>query len=309
MGRFIVTGAAGFIGSAVARKLLSQNNEVLTIDNLSTGFEESIPEGAEFIKGDCQDEKIIKSLKADKFDAIFHIAGQSSGEVSFDDPVYDLQTNTQSTLLLLDLAKKTGCNKFIYASSMSVYGEQPDKPVPEESVQNPQSFYAIGKLASEQYLRVYQKFGIDTVSLRLFNVYGPGQNMKNLRQGMVSIFISQAIKSKEIIVKGSLDRFRDFVYIDDVVDAFILSLEKNNNAAAVYNVGCGVKTTVGELIEKIKNLLPFEISCKCQGKTMGDLFGIYGESDKIKKEMGWKIENGLDDGLKKMIDWALNEKF
>ena len=108
---FLVTGAAGFIGSAVAKHLINEGNEVVTIDNLSTGFEENIPNGVKFYKGKCQDEKIINQLESYRFDAIFHIAGQSSGEISFDDPVYDLQTNAQSTLLLLKLALKTNCKK------------------------------------------------------------------------------------------------------------------------------------------------------------------------------------------------------
>jgi len=191
---YLVTGAAGFIGSALAKRLLIEGNKVITIDNLSTGFETAIPEGVEFFKGDCQDYSIVKQLEKYSFDAIFHIAGQSSGEISFDDPVYDLQTNAQSTLLLLKLALKTNCKKFIYASTMSVYGDQPDHKVNEEAMLKPKSFYGVGKVASEHYLRIYQQYGIQSTAMRLFNVYGPGQNLKNLRQGMVSIFFGHGFK-------------------------------------------------------------------------------------------------------------------
>ena len=306
--KYLVTGAAGFIGSAVAKKLLSLNHNVVTIDNLSTGFEENIPEGVEFIEGNCQDEKVIKKLSSYKFEAIFHIAGQSSGEISFDDPVYDLQTNAQSTLLLLQYALKTNCKKFIYASTMSIYGKQPDKPIDEEASTFPKSFYAVGKIASEHYMRIYSKLGIDTTALRLFNCYGPGQNMQNLRQGMVSIFLAQALENKHILVKGSPERYRDIIYIDDVVNSFLAALKKESSGYHYYNVGTGVKTTVGELVKKIMSNLPFKVTVEYSGSTPGDQFGIYADVNKIKTGLGYKPAVKLDDGLKIFINWVNKSK-
>ena len=121
MKTFLVTGAAGFVGAALAKKLINNGDKVVTVDNLSTGFEGSIPEGVVFYKGNVQDPSLIKKLYKYRFDCIFHIAGQSSGEISYDDPVYDLQTNTQSTLLLLKLAEKVNCKKFIYASNVCLW--------------------------------------------------------------------------------------------------------------------------------------------------------------------------------------------
>lgn len=123
MKKYLVTGGAGFIGSAVAVKLLNQGNEVVIIDNLTTGYVENVPVGATFIAGNCEDEHIVNKLKKQTFDAIYHIAGQSSGEISYDNPVLDMQANVQSTLVLLKYALETGCKTFIYASSMSVYGD------------------------------------------------------------------------------------------------------------------------------------------------------------------------------------------
>ena len=170
MKTILVTGAAGFIGAAVAKRFLDEGHKVVTIDNLSTGFKHSIPEGVEFYQGDCQDKNVVEQLEKFSFEAIFHIAGQSSGEISFDDPVYDLQTNAQSTLLLLKLAIKTGCKNVIYASTMSVYGDKPDAPVHEDTTLATKSFYGVGKIASEHYLRIYTQFGINSTALRLFNV-------------------------------------------------------------------------------------------------------------------------------------------
>ena len=162
---YLVTGAAGFIGAAVAKRLVEEGHLVVTIDNLSTGFKNNIPKGVKFIKGNCQDEKVINKLSSYRFDAIFHIAGQSSGEISFDNPTYDLQTNAQSTLLLLKLALKTNCAKFIYASTMSIYGDQKKMPVNERAISSPISFYGVGKIASEHYMKIYQEPHLNKVHL------------------------------------------------------------------------------------------------------------------------------------------------
>jgi len=306
MASYLVTGAAGFIGGAVAQNLLAAGHEVVVIDNLTTGFRGNVPGGAIFIEGDCQDETLYERLPKRDYAAIYHIAGQSSGEISFDNPVYDLQTNAQSTLLLLKLALKTGCRRFLYAGTMSIYGDQPDAPVPESASTLPKSFYGVGKLASEHYLRIYAQYGIDSVSLRLFNVYGPGQNMENLRQGMVSIYLAQAIKNRHIHVKGSADRFRDFVNITDVVDAFRFLESAPVKGFAAYNIATGVGTTVRALVESIRVHLPYEVSVQYEGKTPGDMFGITADCGAIAREFGWSAKVGFNEGLKQMVQWALS---
>lgn len=306
MKTYLVTGAAGFVGAAVAAELIKNGNKVVTIDNLSTGSESNIPEGCVFIKGNDYDPEVIKQLDGYKFDAIIHIAGQSSGEISFDNPVYDLQTNTQSTLLLLDFAKKTGCKKFIYASSMSTYGEVEDPYVTEKTELIPKSFYAVGKIASEHYMRIYTTFGIDCVALRFFNIYGIGQNMENLRQGMASIFMAMAINDKHITVKGSKDRFRDFVYISDVVRAVLLSVESERKGYSCYNVCTSVKTTVEEVIEQICSNLDYPVDVEYIEGTPGDQHGIYGDYTKIKNELGWEPTIDFSSGIKQMVEWAVS---
>lgn len=305
MASYLVTGGAGFIGAAVAQKLLAARHDVVVVDNLTTGFRNNVPDGAVFVEGDCQDESLYARLPPRQYAAIYHIAGQSSGEISFDNPVYDLQTNTQSTLLLLKYALQSKCTRLLYASTMSVYGEQPDTPVAESAPTMPQSFYGVGKLASEHYLRIYRQYNVESAALRLFNVYGPGQNMDNLRQGMVSIYLAQALKNRHIHVKGSAGRFRDFVYIDDVVDAFFALEKVELGVTPVYNVGTGMKTTVGDLVTKLCALLPFEVSVKYEGSTPGDMFGITSDCAKIAREIGWTAKVDMDNGLRRMTDWAL----
>src|SRR3989338_3970106 len=149
MKRALITGGAGFIGSHIAKRLLTLGWEVCIIDNFSTGAKNNVPAKADFHLIDISKDDFIDQLPQDKFDAVFHLAAQSSGEISFDDPVYDLKTNCLSTLMLLDWCKKRGIKRFIYTSSMSIYGDQESQPVKETAKPMPKSFYGVGKLASE----------------------------------------------------------------------------------------------------------------------------------------------------------------
>lgn len=310
MKTYLVTGAAGFIGAAIAARLIKEGNKVVTIDNLSTGKEEVVPEGCIFIKGNDYDESVIAQLHDYKFDAIIHIAGQSSGEVSFEKPVYDLQTNAQSTLMLLNYAKETGCKNFVFASSMSTYGDHDDNPlVNEDTPTIPKSFYAVGKLASENYMRIYSNtYGIKCTALRFFNVFGVGQNLDNLKQGMASIYLAMAVRSKHIIVKGAPDRFRDFVYVDDVVEAVCLSMSREYGSGyEVFNVSNKRAVHVHEIVEYIESHLPFEVTHEYVGGTPGDQKGIYGEYTKINSTLGWKGTIPFEEGMQRMIDWALEQ--
>ena len=305
MGKILVTGAAGFIGSQIALKLVSLGHFVVTVDNLRTGNISAIPDQVVFINGDCSDYETIKRLSEYKFDSIFHVAGQSSGEISFDDPIYDLQTNLQSTIMLLDYALKNGCKSFIYSSSMSVYGDQAILPVKEDFLPYPCSPYGVGKLASEHYLRIYSKFGINATALRLFNVFGPGQNLFNMRQGMVSIYIAQALKHGHIYVKGSAERFRDFIYIDDVVRAFITVYENYKpNEFGCYNICSSTRTYVHQLVDFIRDLVDKKITVQYGKGTPGDQFGIIGSYAQIENDFGWKPSIGLLNGLELMVNWA-----
>jgi UDP-glucose 4-epimerase len=301
MANYLVTGAAGFIGAAIAKKLVKEGHDVVTIDNLSTGFEAAIPEGVQFFKGDCADASIYEKIPQHKYDAILHIAGQSSGEISFDDPIYDIQTNAESTLLQLKFALKNGCKRYLYASTMSVYGNKPDMPISEEEECFPESFYGVAKLASEHYLRIYKKYGINSTCLRLFNVYGPGQNLDNLRQGMVSIYLAQMLNDEHIHVKGSPDRFRDFIYIDDVVESFVRCLSIEETWGLNINIATGRRTTVQEVIEQLIKNQDKEISVQYSGNTAGDIHGIYADVSLMRKVVGLSDLTNFEDGVSKFI--------
>lgn len=306
---YLVTGAAGFIGSALSRRILNEGHNVVSIDNCTTGKESNVPNGVEFFFGDCQSVDTINKLNNYKFEAVFHMAGQSSGEISFEDPVYDLQTNTQSTLLLLELCKKTGCSNFIYASSMSVYGDQDILPVSEDAICKPKSFYAVGKLASENYMKLYSEKNIKTTALRFFNVYGPGQNLNNMKQGMISIFLSMALKDKHIKVKGDPYRFRDFIYIDDLVDGIWKSINRKGLNFEVINLCSGRKTYVKEVLQNISKNLAYNIEVDYIENTPGDQFGIYGCADYANKIIDWKTKINFNDGMEEMINWSIKNLY
>ena len=303
----LVTGGAGFIGSHLARRLLTDGWAVDVVDNLSTGFRQNVPDNARFFEIDLSRNDLTEKLPQQRYDAVFHLAAQSSGEISFDDPSYDLRTNCQSTVLLLGWCQRHGTRRFLYTSSMSIYGDQEVQPVRESAIPVPKSFYGIGKLASEAYTHVYSAFGIQSTSLRLFNVYGPGQNLANMRQGMVSIFLAYILKKQDIIVKGAPDRYRDIIYIDDVIDAYMTCLDNPATYAKSYNVGTGRKTTVGELIEtelRAFGYLPGEYPVQFTTGTPGDTFGIQADVTALQTDTGWTPRTDLATGIARMVAWA-----
>ncbi len=301
MATYLVTGVAGFIGAAVASALQQQGHRVIGVDNLTTGHRDNIPAGVIFYEADCQDAALYERILPQKsYDAIFHIAGQSSGEVSFDDPAYDLRTNAESTLHLLKLARRTGCRRMIYASTMSVYGVQPDVPVSESAPAVPLSFYGVGKLASEHYMRLHEQFGIRSTALRLFNVYGHGQNMENLRQGMVSIFMAMMLRDGHIHVKGSPERYHDFVHISDVVRAFLLCLERPKSYGRIINIAGSGRVTVGDVVEELRALHPVPVTVEYSGCTAGDMHGIHADITLAGKALGYTPQVSFAEGLKDM---------
>ncbi|HBS51496.1 MAG TPA: NAD-dependent epimerase, partial [Coxiellaceae bacterium] len=207
----LITGVAGFIGSRVARTAIEKGYKVIGVDDLSQGYLRNVPKEVHFFEFDLTKSNNTAKLPKN-IDYILHLAGQSSGEVSFDNPILDLEKNTISTLNLIKFGIKNKVKKIIYASSMSVYGTAEDSPVSETHVCSPLSCYGVGKLAAENYLKVYQNQLPYTI-FRMFNVYGSGQDMSNLRQGMVSIYLAHIFKDGYVPVKGSVQRFRDFIYI------------------------------------------------------------------------------------------------
>ena len=298
----IVTGAAGFVGSSLSRRLLADGHSVIGIDDLSTGRLENVPEEVDFIAGDVADRSVLAQLPP-RVSGLLHLAGQSSGEISFDDPVGDLHRNVVTTLRLIEWASDHFSPRLVLASSMSVYGQQHDPlQVPEVSVPRPLSCYGVGKLAAEHYLQVYRE-QVPSVALRMFNTYGPGQDLDNLRQGMVSIFVAQAVRDRRIRVKGSLDRFRDLVHIDDMVEVWIRAWRSESAVGETLNVGSGIRTTVGELTALISNTVG-DCPVETGAGTPGDQFGITASTQRLKEVLDFTTSMSVEDGVRGFITWA-----
>jgi UDP-glucose 4-epimerase len=299
--KVLITGVAGFIGSHVAARFLFEGYHIIGVDDLSSGKIENVPSGVEFIKANLADKASVEKLPSG-CNLILHLAGQSSGEISFDDPILDLQKNTVSTLNLIHYGIRNNSTRIVYASSMSVYGEVENKPTGELQHPNPLSCYGVGKLASEGYLKVFQN-QLPYVALRMFNVYGPGQDLTNFRQGMVSIYLAQAINSGKIEVKGNLSRYRDFIFIDDVVETWFRSATCKPAENQIFNVGTGLKTTIGELLEIICKSVPGS-DFFVQGSTPGDQNGIFADNSKLKNILGIRNFKQLDEGILIFNEWA-----
>jgi UDP-glucose 4-epimerase len=301
MDKILITGVAGFIGSHVARAFLQDGYEVVGIDDLSGGDIGNVPPQLEFLQIDLAARSAANSIPAG-CRKILHLAGQSSGEISFDDPVADLEKNTMSTLNLVRYGIENRVERIVYASSMSVYGQVEDGAIGESRGCAPLSCYGVGKLAAENYLRVYGG-KLPFIALRMFNVYGPGQNMRNLRQGMVSIYLAQALATGSIEVKGSLQRFRDFIYIDDVVEVWRRAATLPSALGRTLNVGTGVRTTVEALLMRICALVP-GAEYFVSGTTPGDQSGIFADTQSLKACLDIRRFIPLDEGLSKFALWA-----
>lgn len=315
MKKYIVTGGAGFIGSNLAQRLIAGGAQVYIIDNLSTGLEENIPKDAVFYKADVSDMSALSVLHLpDKVDCIYHFAAQSSGEASFDDPLHDIDLNYKATYHVLQLAVLKRCSRFIFSSSMSIYGDVPASQgmISEDFPCDPISYYGCNKLASEKLIRVFSKnFRIEYTIFRIFTAYGPGQNMTNMRQGMVSIYLAYLLNDSPIQVKGLLERFRDFIYIDDLLEAMIKCEDCKAAYREVFNIGSSIKTTVKDLLDimlKAYGKNDFEKWVIVSGNTPGDTQGCVADTSRLKKALGWEPKYSLQEGVTQMRNFLAKKR-
>lgn len=249
--RILVTGGAGFIGSHVAEKLLKLEHQVVVLDDLSTGSEENIPDGAKFVNGDITDRQLVSELMGDaRFDVVNHHAAQMDVRCSVEDPSFDARVNILGTLNLLQSSIKTGVKKFMFASTGgAVYGEQDRFPADEDHPTRPVSPYGISKLACEKYLFYYQvQYGLQTVIMRYANIYGPRQNPFG-EAGVVAIFSNKLARGEQVTINGDGLQTRDYVYVGDVVAANLLALD--SAGSLTFNVGTGIETDVVTLYKHL----------------------------------------------------------
>lgn len=301
----LVTGGAGFIGSHLVGRLIGMGYKVVVVDDLSTGKKENINKKSKFYKVDILSQKIKEIFRKEKPEIVYHLAAKINVRESVKKPIENAKTNILGSLNILENCQKFKVKKIIFASTGgAIYGETKIIPTPETYPENPLSPYGIEKFAIEKYLNYYHKvFGLPYVSLRLANVYGPRQNSKG-EAGVIAIFIDKMLRGKQPIIYGTGKQKRDFVFVDDVAEAFLLAMKSEKSG--IYNIGTGKETSINEIFDKIKEILSAEGKKVYQKAKLGDLKRSCLNISKAKKELKWQPKYNLEKGLKETISWFSN---
>lgn len=310
METYLITGGAGFIGSNLTNYLVKEH-KVVVIDDLSMGQQENLKPSANltFIEGDITDEELMKRvISTNDFDYIFHLAAIASVADSVERPVETHQVNFDSVLMLLELTKEYQKNmkRLVFSSSAAVYGDEPTLPKTEESVIRPLTPYAIDKFAAERFVLSYNElYGIPTSAVRFFNVFGPNQNPKSPYSGVISILVDNFTKksrgeSASFTVYGDGRQSRDFVYVEDVVQALLLIIEREEALGNVFNVGTGIETDLNDLICIISKIIEVELDIEYNSPREGDIEKSLSDVSKLKN-IGFEPEYTVKKGLNKYL--------
>lgn len=303
----LITGGAGFIGSSLANVLLPQN-KVTVIDNLSMGDFNNLHESANLTKilGDVTDKKLLtKVFEENDFDYIFHLAAIASVADSVARPYETHQVNFDSTMMILEILRqnKKSLKRFVFSSSAAVYGDEPTLPKTEESTIRPLTPYAIDKFASEKMAMIYYNlYDIPASATRFFNVYGPNQNPNSPYSGFISILVNRLRENTELTIFGDGEQSRDFVYIEDVIQALLLIATSNQSLGEVYNVGTGIKNTINDLTKFAQKFTDKELSIKYDAARQGDIKDSLSDVSKLES-IGYKPNFDLADGMKKYLNY------
>ncbi|MBK8810916.1 MAG: SDR family oxidoreductase [Acidobacteria bacterium] len=309
----LVTGGAGFIGSNLADGLLAQGAKVVIIDNLVTGFRENVEEingDVDFIEGDINDDATLKRA-LDGVEVVFHEAALPSVPRSVENPVETHDACVNGTFNVLCRAREAGVRRLVYAASSSAYGNQPTLPKVETMRPEPLSPYAGAKLMGEYYCQIFNRvYGLETISLRYFNVFGPRQNPSSMYSGVISRFVDALMGGKTPVIYGDGETSRDFTYVANVVDANIRAAQTANGLGEVMNCANGDRITLNELLEVLKKITGNpDVMADYQPERAGDVKHSQADNNRIVECLGYKKLVGLEDGLINTIDWWKNSRF
>lgn len=303
--KIIVTGGAGFIGSHIVDRLLNEGAKVVVVDNLSTGRKENIEhiiDKIEFVEKNIVDTKAMEDVFKGAF-AVVHQAAMVSVPRSIESPLESHDTNSTGTLSVFTAAKNAGVERVVFASSSSVYGNSPTLPKVETMQPNPLSPYAVQKLSGELYAKVFfNLFGLKTIGLRYFNVFGPRQNPNSAYAAVIPKFINLIKQNKNPQIYGDGEHTRDFTFVENVVNANMLALKSENGFGEIYNVAAGVQISLNSLVKKINEFLGTSINPEHASPRAGDIKDSFADINKAKQNFGYEVSVTFDDGLKKTIE-------
>jgi nucleoside-diphosphate-sugar epimerase len=311
--KVLVTGGAGFIGANLTEELIRQGASVSIIDNLTTGFLENLEDikgNFDFIEGDINDEDAL-NCAIDGAEIVFHQAALPSVPRSVEDPAETHRACVDGTFNLLVKAKNVGVKRFVYAASSSAYGDQPILPKVETMRPDPLSPYAVAKLTGEYYCRAFHNvYGLETISLRYFNVFGPRQNPASMYSGVISRFIDALLTGKSPAIYGDGEQSRDFTYIANVVDANIKAAQTNLGLGETMNVANGERITLNELFDILKSITNQpNATADFQPPRSGDVKHSQADNRRAIQCLNYSEIVGLEEGLKKTIDWWKTSRF
>jgi nucleoside-diphosphate-sugar epimerase len=306
MALYLVTGGAGFIGSALVRRLLELGERVRVVDNFSTGLRVNLAEvrgRIELLEGDLADEAVARE-GAVGADYILHQAAIPSVPRSIEDPVSSNRANVTATLNLLVAARDAGVKRFVYASSSSAYGDSETLPKVETQPDNPISPYALTKLAGEKYAVIFHRiYGLSTVSLRYFNVFGPRQNPDSPYSGVISRFMSAALSGRRPTVHGDGEQSRDFTFVDNVVSANLLACQAGGVSGVVFNVGTGERHTLNDLLRSLSTILSRDLSPEYVAPRPGDVRHSLADIGRARQRLGYEVKVRFEEGLRRTVAW------
>ncbi len=306
MATYLVIGGAGFIGSHICEELLHRGERVRILDNFVTGSHESIKDfdnKVELVKGDIRDIDVVKK-SVSGVDYVLHQAALRSVPVSVEHPELYNEVNVTGTLNVLIASRDAGVKRLVYASSSSCYGDNNILPQVENLKTNPISPYAVSKLAGEHYCYVFSKiYGLETASLRYFNVFGPRQDPKSQYAVVIPIFINHALNGKTFEVHGDGLQSRDFTYIDNAVEANILACTSPNASGKVFNVACGERHTVLDIVKTLESIMNKKLSFEHTPPRKGDVRHTLADISSARDILGYKVKVKFEEGLRKTFGW------
>ena len=294
----LITGVAGFLGSALAQKLIESGHEVLGLDDLSTGKQEAIPDQVKFELGDMLDRPKLWTL-LQNVECVYHLAARVAVQESILYPREYNSTNVGGTVSVMEAMRDVGVKRVVFTSSGAVYGVQKEQPLSEDLRPAPDSPYAVSKLSAEYYVKTIGKlWGIETVTLRIFNAYGPGQRLPADHPPVIPNFLKQAVHDGTLVIHNSGTQTRDFVYLDDVVDALIAASKASDVDGRTINIGSGKEASIADLAKKIIELTGAKTESIYNPKAKGGVNRMRADISRAAQLLGYKPKYPLPKGLK-----------